>query len=96
MRKTLLAFAAIAAIGFTATAAAPAFAQSANIVVSAGERHDGARSHRSHRRVVVVKHRRDNGLHRGWYKHRAEGRHVTVIKRRGYEGGSKKVIIRRD
>lgn len=81
MRITALAFAAVAALGMTFSAAAPALAQ--GIHVSTDSRHHGARPHHRGHRAVIVHRRHDNGLHRGWAHSRGHAKKVVVIKHRG-------------
>ena len=81
MRMTVLAFAAVAALGMTFSVSAPAVAQSIHVTTDRGHHH-GVRSHRSHRAVVVHR-RHDNGLHRGWSHSRGHAKKVVIIKHRG-------------
>jgi hypothetical protein len=78
MRITVLAFAAVAALATTFSAAAPAAAQ--GIHVTTQSRHHAVPHHRS--RTVVVHRRHDNGLHRGWSHSRGHAKKVVIIKHR--------------
>ena len=66
MRKLVLILSAVAAIGFTVPLVATS-AEAAKVVIKSGEHH--RHWNRGHRKVVVVKHHHDNGLHRGWRNH---------------------------
>jgi hypothetical protein len=72
MRKLILAMAAIAAFGLTLPLTAPAQAEEGRGIVRSGERHHARHWNRGHRNVVIQRRHHDRGLHRGWYKHRAE------------------------
>jgi hypothetical protein len=81
MRMTALAFAAVAALGITLSAAAPAVAQ--GIHISTDARHHGEQSRHRNHRAVIVHRRHDNGLHRGWSHSRGHAKRVVIIDRRG-------------
>ncbi len=80
MRKLILAMAAVATFGLAAPLATPAQAEGASVVIRTGEPSHARYRDRDRRRVVIIQRDRhhDRGLHRGWYKPRAEGPQVRI------------------
>ena len=79
MRKLILAMTAVAAFGLAAPLATPAQAEDASVVIRTGEpNHARYRDHDRRRVVIIQRDRHDRGLHRGWYKHRAESTRLRL------------------